>query len=196
MISIKDIREKDFSRQVRGYNTDEVEDFLDELAEQTEELVLENLKLVEEIKILRAALEAANQAAPAQPVAAVAVEEPVVLCESEPVEPQATETASAINEPQYYKNLELTLRDTLISAQKIADETVAEARKKANQMIAAAEEKAAAINSAAKVEAESVRAESEEMKKAVEDYRTKFLRLVEDQVRVLKADESLFQDAE
>ena len=48
--------------------------------------------------------------------------------------------ASAINEPQYFKNLELTLRDTLISAQKIADETVAEARKKANQMIAAAEE--------------------------------------------------------
>ena len=29
MISIKDIREKEFSRQVKGYNTEEVEDFLD-----------------------------------------------------------------------------------------------------------------------------------------------------------------------
>jgi len=195
MISIKDIREKDFSRQVRGYNTEEVEDFLDELAEQTEELVRENLKQVEEIKNLRAALEAANQA-PAQAVPVAVVEAPVAVCESEPVEAQAIEASAAINEPQYFKNLELTLRDTLISAQKIADETVAEARKKANQMIAAAEEKAAAITSAAKVEVESVRAESEEMKKAAEDYRTKFLRLVEDQVRVLKADDSLFQDAE
>lgn len=186
MISIKDIREKEFSRQVKGYNTEEVEDFLDELADQTEALVRENLKISEELKALR---EAAAQA----PVVPAPVAESAVV----PVAPvqEAPETA-AINEPQYFKNLELTLRDTLISAQKIADETVAEARKKANQMIAAAEEKAAAINSAAKVEAESLRAETEEMRKAAADYRARFLRLVEDQVHILKADESLYQDGE
>lgn len=186
MISIKDIREKEFSRQVKGYNTEEVEDFLDELADQTEALVRENLKMSQELKELR---EAAAQAksAPA-PVAESAIV---------PVEPvQDRGDATAINEPQYFKNLELTLRDTLISAQKIADETVAEARKKANQMIAAAEEKAAAINSAAKVEAEALRTETEEMKKAAADYRARFLRLVEDQVHILKADDSLYQDGD
>ena len=59
-----------------------------------------------------------------------------------------------------------------------------------------AEEKAAAINSAAKVEAEALRAETEEMKKAAADYRARFLRLVEDQVHILKADDSLYQDGE
>ena len=55
MISIKDIREKEFSRQVKGYNTEEVEDFLDELADQTEALVRENLKMSQELKELREA---------------------------------------------------------------------------------------------------------------------------------------------
>lgn len=186
MISIKDIREKEFSRQVKGYNTEEVEDFLDELADQTEALVRENLKMSQELKELR---EAASQA---KAVPAPAAESAVVAVEPAPEKAEV----SAINEPQYFKNLELTLRDTLISAQKIADETVAEARKKANQMIAAAEEKAAAINSAAKVEAEALRAETEEMKKAAADYRARFLRLVEDQVHILKADDSLYQDGE
>lgn len=186
MISIKDIREKEFARQVKGYNTDEVEDFLDELADQTEALVRENLKMSEELKALREAA-----AAPAPVVPAPAAESAVVPA---PVQ-ECAETA-AINEPQYFKNLELTLRDTLISAQKIADETVAEARRKANQMIASAEEKAAAIQSAARVEAESLRAETEEMRKAAADYRARFLRLVEDQVHILKADDSLYQDGE
>ena len=186
MISIKVIREKEFSRQVKGYNTEEVEDFLDELADQTEALVRENLKMSQELKELR---EAASQA---KAVPAPVAESAVVAVEPAPEKAEV----SAINEPQYFKNLELTLRDTLISAQKIADETVAEARKKANQMIAAAEEKAAAINSAAKVEAEALRAETEEMKKAAADYRARFLRLVEDQVHILKADDSLYQDGE
>lgn len=188
MISIKDIREKEFSRQVKGYNTDEVEDFLDELADQTEALVRENLKMSQELKALREAA-AQPQAVPA----------PLAQSEIVPAEPEGTakeESLTAINEPQYFKNLELTLRDTLISAQKIADETVAEARKKANQLIASAEEKAAAIHSAAKVEAEALRNETEEMKKAAADYRARFLRLVEDQVHILKADDSLYQDGE
>ena len=181
MISIKDLREKDFSRAVRGYSMEEVDDFLDELADQFEALIRENQRLQE----------AAN-AAPAP--AAVVEEKPVE--EPAPVEEKPAAEVNSINEPQYFKNLELTLRDTLVSAQRIADDTVAEARKKANQMVAAAEEKAAAIESAAKVEVESFRTESAELKKSVEDYRAKFLRLVQEQMHVLKADTELFGEAE
>ena len=50
-----------------------------------------------------------------------------------------------------------------------------------------------AITSSAKVEAEAVRAETEEARKAAADYRARFLRLVEDQMHVLKADNTLFE---
>ncbi len=33
-ITVKEIHEKVFTRQVRGYNSEEVDDFLDELADQ------------------------------------------------------------------------------------------------------------------------------------------------------------------
>ncbi|NLG26194.1 MAG: DivIVA domain-containing protein, partial [Clostridiales bacterium] len=35
-ITVKEIHEKEFSRQVRGYNIDEVDDFLDAIASQLE----------------------------------------------------------------------------------------------------------------------------------------------------------------
>ena len=179
MISIKDLREKTFSQSLRGYNADEVDDFLDELATQFEELIRENQRL-------QKAAESAP-AAPASPVAVVAAPAPVQ---------EQPQDSGSYNEPQYFKNLEQTLRETLQSAQRIADDTVAEARKKANQMVAAAEEKAADIESKAKLEAETARAEGEELKKAADDYRAKFMRLLQEQLHVLKTDESIFGAAD
>ena len=177
-ITVKDIHEKEFSKQVRGYSIEEVDDFLDELAAQLEALIKENREA-------RAALEAAKAA----PVVVSAPAAAPVVVEAQP----APQPAPLMDEPQYFKNLETTLRETLINAQRLADETVAEARKKANALVASAEEQAAALTSAAKAEAEGVRAESEEMKKAAEDYRARFLRLLEDQLHILKADDSIFE---
>ncbi|MBR0464481.1 MAG: DivIVA domain-containing protein [Clostridia bacterium] len=174
-ITIKDIHEKEFSRQVRGYSIDEVDDFLDQLATQMEAMIREN----------REALAAAEEAKAAAASAPVAV--PV-----QPVQPVQTPAAPAIDEPAYFKNLETTVRDTLINAQRLADETIGDARKKANALIASAEEQAAGITSAAHAEAEAARAETEEIKKAAEDYKGKFLRLLEEQAHILKADDSLF----
>ena len=44
-ISVKDIKEKDFSSQKHGYSIEEVDDFLDEIADQVSELIRENLAL-------------------------------------------------------------------------------------------------------------------------------------------------------
>ncbi|MBQ2957656.1 MAG: DivIVA domain-containing protein [Clostridia bacterium] len=187
-ITVKDINEKIFTKQVRGYSIEEVDDFLDELAAQMETIIRENCALMQQ-------LEEAKAAAVKEPVVVIKEAEasaPVV--ESEPVQVAApVQQPMLADEPQYFKNLETTLRETLLNAQRIADETVAEARKKANSMVANAEEQAAAITSAAKVEAESVRAEADETRKAAADYRARFLRLIEDQVHVLKADGSLFE---
>ena len=53
-ISVKDIQEKEFSRQKRdGYNIEEVDDFLDEISDQLSVLIRENMALAEQVKTLQ-----------------------------------------------------------------------------------------------------------------------------------------------
>ena len=187
-ISVRDIQEKEFSRQKRdGYNIEEVDDFLDEISDQLSVLIRENMALAEQVKTLQAENEklAANASAPAAEPAPVPVSAPA------PVETVSSDEP-AYDEPSYFKNLELTLRDTLVNAQRIADETVADARKKAQEVISSAEEQAATTVSNAKVEAESVKAEVDNIRKTIATYRANFRRLVEGQVQVLKETDSLF----
>ena len=179
-ITIKDIHEKEFSRQVRGYSIDEVDDFLDQLATQMEAMIRENREAI------AAAEEAKAAAATVQAVPAV-VAQPV-----QAIQPAQSAPAPTFDEPQYFKNLETTVRETLINAQRLADETIADARKKANAMVAAAEEQAASITAAAKTEADNARNETAELKQAAEDDRGRFMRLLEEQAHLLKADDTLF----
>lgn len=188
-ISVKDIQEKEFSRQKRdGYNIEEVDDFLDEISDQLSVLIRENMALAEQVKTLQAENEKleASASAPA-PAAAEPAPAPIPA----PVEAVSSDEP-AYDEPSYFKNLQLTLRDTLINAQRIADETVAEARKKAQEVITGAEEQAATTVSNAKAEAESVKAEADNIRKTIATYRANFRRLVEGQVQVLKETDSLF----
>ena len=62
------------------------------------------------------------------------------------------------------------------------------------ETVAAAEEQARTIVATAKVEADQTRADLAELKKAADDYRARFQRLVLDQVHVLKSDTELFAD--
>lgn len=188
-ISVKDIQEKEFSRQKRdGYNIEEVDDFLDEISDQLSVLIRENMALAEQVKALQAENEKleASASAPA-PAAAEPTPAPIPA----PVEAVSSDEP-AYDEPSYFKNLQLTLRDTLINAQRIADETVADARKKAQEVITGAEEQAATTVSNAKAEAESVKAEADNIRKTIATYRANFRRLVEGQVQVLKETDSLF----
>ena len=185
-ISVRDIQEKEFSRQKRdGYNIEEVDDFLDDISDQLSVLIRENMALAEQVKALQAEnekLTASASAPAAEPAPAAAPEAETAVSSDEP----------AYDEPSYFKNLEVTLRDTLINAQRIADETVAEARKKAQEVISSAEEQAATTVSNAKVEAESVKAEADNIRKTIANYRSNFRHLVEGQVQVLKETDSLF----
>ena len=174
-ITINDIQNKQFTKVVRGYNPDEVDDFLDELTEQLEAMIKENRELNARIDELNAAAAAAPvQAAPA------------------PAPAPAQTTTPLMDEPQYFKNLETTLRETLINAQRLADETVSEARKKANTILSNAEEQAAAITASARAEVESARTETDELKAGAAEYRNRFLHLLQEQAHALNADESLF----
>ena len=184
-ITVRDIRSKQFTTQRSGYNKDEVDDFLDELADQLEELIKENLSLAKQLK--------ERPVVESEPVI---IEKPVEIVKREEPKHEVAPVAaadSAYDEPSYFKNLETTLRETLINAQRIADETVAEARKKSKQMVASAEEQANAMLAYAKVDTEAARKEAEEIRKAAGDYRARFIQLVEDQMHILKADDLLFE---
>ena len=189
-ITVNDIREKEFKTEMRGYSRDEVDDFLDELAEQTEELAVENERLegeatkaAEEIKTLKAQLDEAVahitklEAAPAAPAAAA----PAVVEEGLP----------AFNEPSYFKNLETTLRETLISAQRIADETIDDARKKARHIVEEAEQQAAAIDAESQKKLSELNTEYETVRAAAGEYHAAFTKLIEEQGKLLK-DSTLF----
>jgi len=181
-ISVKDIQEKEFSTQAsNGYNVEQVDDFLDALAEQLGNMVRENLALNARLQ----QLEAAN--------AALAAEK----ADLEKKQPD-------YNESGYFKNLESAMRESLIGAQRIADETIAEAKKRAQQTIedanAQAEKTIADTNAQAetlmgdaeKIAAET-KAEADHLRAAADAYRANFRKLVEEQMAALTANEALLK---
>lgn len=174
-ISVKDIREKEFPmQQTGGYNIEQVDDFLDAIAEQLGELVRENLALTEQVDQLQA--DAAQNKA----------------------------KTPDYNEDGYFKNLQNAMRETLIGAQRVADEATANAKAEAERLVNDAVEEAHQTVSEARAEADRMTAEArqtvddakaelDQLKQAAESYRANFRKLVEDQLDVLKASDILFK---
>lgn len=166
MITVRDIREKEFVIEKDGYSMAEVDDFLDQIADENEMLIRELRDLSARVKEAEEKLSAAAEA---------------------PAEPDTGKDSA------YFKNLESTLRETLISAQRNADDTVTEAQEKAASAIADAEEQAAAIIAAAKAEADNIKAASDALRAKMQDYRTRFVSMVEDQLQCVKNENEIFE---
>lgn len=56
-ITPMDIEQQEFNRSFRGYNEEEVDDFLDRIAKDYEEVLNENIKLKEEVERLQSRME-------------------------------------------------------------------------------------------------------------------------------------------
>ncbi|MCR5757168.1 MAG: DivIVA domain-containing protein [Selenomonas sp.] len=90
MLTPMDIHNKDFKRSFRGYNEDEIDDFLDKVVNDYEKLFRENDRLKEEL-------------------------------------------TRAKKDNEQYQQLEQNLKDTLLVAQKTAEEVTSNARKNAEE---------------------------------------------------------------
>ena len=168
MISVKDIQEKEFSTvNDNGYDMEQVDDFLDELAEQLGAMIRENLALNGQVKELQESL-AAAQAANAE----------------------MEKKLPDYNENGYFKNLESAMRESLIGAQRIADETVSEANKKAEQTVAEADASAKTITETAKQTVSDLTAEAERLRGVIDGYKASFKKLVEEQLAALNDSEA------
>ena len=174
-ISVRDIQEKEFGTQAKGgYSVEEVDDFLDELAEQTAGLLKENLELTKRVGALEADLAAAQAAAA-----------------------EAEKKIPDYNEKGYFDNLQKTIRETMIGAQRIADETTAEAEANAAQVKAAAQDAADDTIRKAEAEAERITGEAQDKLSALTEqynalraeaqrYKADFGSLSEDLTALLK----------
>lgn len=196
-ISIDDIRNVEFKIEKRtGYNCDEVDDFMDELATQTEELANDNIRLNKELAAAREAAKAAEEKAVKLSAEIRKLQEELEAERAkEPAVVEAAPAESTYNEPSYFKNLETTLRETLISAQRIADETVDSASRKAREIVTAAEEKAAAVEAESAAKLEEANAELAKVKAAGTSYCAEFSALVAKQNELL-ASSTMFTAAE
>ena len=181
-ISVKDIQEKVFPTQAsNGYDVEQEDDFLDEIAEQLSALIRENLLLKGETNKLEQELAAKEKALQ-----------------------EAVSKTPDYNEEGYFKNLQSAMRDTLISAQRVADETLSAAKSEADRLAAdskaeadriveKARSEAAAMTDRAQNAAASAKAEYESLKASAENYRASFRKLVEEQLQALKANDILFK---
>ena len=180
-ISVKDIQEKEFSQVSSGYNMEQVDDFLDELAEQLGAMIRENLALTAQVQQLE------------EKAAALAAEKE-----------ELAKKLPDYNETGYFKNLESAMRESLIGAQRIADETIAEAKKRAEQMVedasavaektvADANAKAGTLMDEAEKLATETKAEAAHLRAISDTYRANFKKLVEEQMAALAANEELLK---
>lgn len=193
MITVKDIREKEFSQQKHGYHEDEVDEFLDEIADQMEALIRENRAMMKRVEEAEAARARAGAAQPAQ-ASVQAQYQPAPVAAPQPESVSADDSA-------YFRNLEATLRETLLSAQRIADQTVSEAKKKAEQTLLEAQVSAETLKREAASESATLRAtlaqdtqnakvRLEGLKAAIQDHKKRFRALLEGQLEALQKDEA------
>lgn len=137
-----DIHHKEFNHALRGYNEAEVDEFLDQVADELERLFKENIDLSERIE---------------------ALEEKV----------------------RTYQDMERTLHNTLLSAQKSADEITQKAQREADAVLKEAEVKGKDIIHSALTNKQKATAELARIKQAEEEFRARFKALLEKHLAAL-----------
>ncbi len=137
-----DIHNKEFRKSFRGYDEEEVDEFLDQITKEYEKLFKENIELKE----------------------ALAAKE------------------SNIGQ---YKDLEETLKKTLVIAQQTADEMKQGAAREAELIIKEAELKAEQIAAAAEEKARSFLREYEDIQKRTREFRIKLRSFLQSQLALL-----------
>lgn len=159
MISVEEIRSKEFSSDKRGYNSEEVDDFLDELADQLEAME----KQLAELK---------SKGTPAVTAA--------------PAPAQNAEPDDSV----YFRDLQKAMRDTLINAQRIADETTKTAQAEAEETVQQANRHAEEITKAAEEKVAAAQAELDGLKNSCSEFRAAFKALVQNQLASFEEQEA------
>jgi cell division initiation protein len=137
-----DIHHKEFTHALRGYNEAEVDEFLDQVADELERLFKENIDLSEKNEALE-------------------------------------------QKVRDYQDMERTLHNTLLSAQRSADEMMHKAQREADAVLKDAEVKAKEVIHNALTSKQKATADLGRIKQAEDEFRVAFKTLLERHLRSL-----------
>ncbi|WP_316399697.1 DivIVA domain-containing protein [Enterococcus faecium] len=163
-----DIQNKTFPTKMRGYNQDEVDDFLDLVVRDYEELTQRNRELEKAVKHSEEKLEYFNELKDA-------LNESIIVAQdtADKVKTSASKESEVI----------------VTSAQNKADELVANAEKRAHQLTTDAEEKARKILTDATEKARQLATETEDLKKKTRVFHQRISLMLESQLEQVKSPE-------
>lgn len=164
-ITIEMIETKEFKTKPRGYDPQEVDEFLDAICD-------EMVRQMDQIAALQQQLAAAKAA------------RPVVEAPTQQMKPIVAAPVKAVPDSDFREILEM--------AQKVKNETIAAAEAKAEEIIAKAKEEAAAKLDNLDVEKESLVKQVAALKEAAADYRAKFESLLQAQQEAIEKASDLF----
>ena len=163
-ITIEMIETKEFKTKPRGYDPQEVDEFLDAICDE----------MVRQL----------DQIAALQQLAAAKAARPVVEAPTQQVKPIVAAPVKPVPDADFREILEM--------AQKVKNETIAAAEAKAEEILAKAKEEAAAKLDNLDVEKESLTNQVAALKAAASDYRTKFEALLQAQQEAIEKASDLF----
>ena len=164
-ITIEMIETKEFKTKPRGYDPQEVDEFLDAICD-------EMVRQLDQIAALQQQLAAAKAA------------RPVVEAPTQQMKPIVAAPVKAVPDADFREILEM--------AQKVKNETIAAAEAKAEEIVAKAKEEAAAKLDNLDVEKETLTNQVAALKAAAAEYRTKFESLLQAQQEALEKAADLF----
>ena len=163
-----DIQNKDFSTKMRGYNQDDVDDFLDQVTRDYEDALQKNRELEKSLKHAEENLQYFNELKDA-------LNKSIIVAQD-----TADKVKSSAN-----KESEMIIT----SADNQAKETLVEAERKSNAMIADAEAKSTQILAEAIERARQLAGETEDLKKKTRVFHQRLSLMLETQLEQVKSEE-------
>ncbi len=181
-ITVEMIEKKEFKIKMRGFDQEEVNEFLDEICD-------EMIALQEQIATLQAQLRTQSVLQPSpyapvpEPAPARRPAAPEVPPAPEPASPTNSDTAESA-------------KRMLQKAQEFCDQLVGDARKEAEGIVSSARAKAESDIEDLERKKEEINEKIRMLKRAAVDYRQRFQNLLEDQAHLLNSEAVLFSDDE
>lgn len=163
-----DIQNKDFSTKMRGYNQDDVDDFLDQVTRDYEDALQKNRELEKSLKHAEEKLQYFNELKDA-------LNQSIIVAQD-----TADKVKSSAN-----KESEMIIT----SADNQAKEILVEAERKSNAMIADAEAKSTQILAEAIERARQLAGETEDLKKKTRVFHQRLSLMLETQLEQVKSEE-------
>ena len=163
-----DIQNKAFSTKMRGYNQDDVDDFLDQVTRDYEDALQKNRELEKSLKHAEEKLQYFNELKDA-------LNQSIIVAQD-----TADKVKSSAN-----KESEMIIT----SADNQAKETLVEAERKSNAMIADAEAKSTQILAEAIERARQLAGETEDLKKKTRVFHQRLSLMLETQLEQVKSEE-------